>query len=91
MSERIIQGSGPRSEPPTVGGCAQWRSGRNAPAPRHNGGPELDASDSDGGTPHSGSGADEGPLRQNGLESRRERHAKARTLELQPLQRSSFL
>ena len=51
----------------------------------------LDGSDSDSGTLLSVGGLEEGALRQNGLESRRERSAKVRALELQPLQRSSFL
>lgn len=71
------------------GDCLQWlRPGRGA-GPRSNGSPELDGSDSDSGTPLSGGSLEEGALRQNGLESRRERSAKVRAME--PLQRSSFL
>ena len=68
----------------------QWaRSGRSNG--RHNESSDLEGSDSEEVlTPRSG-GLEDGVLRQNGLESRRERTAKTRVLELQPLQRSSFL
>lgn len=62
-----------------------WSNGR------HNDSSDLEGSESeDVLTPRSG-GQEDGVLRQNGLESRRERTAKPRVLDLQPLQRSSFL